>query len=196
MTGINWLTRESDFRAVERDVSAKADSLHTVSPPSLAGQFVNTKEYNMSSEMSITELIEKLRKYEAIVASGEIGSGTRNDVAELLGRAANEIDAKESKIAMLKVEACGAYYSDQQLRDELAAKDAEIAQLKACRNGDCNRLRLGVEPCPGCHIQTNINKIESLKSLVKELTDALQNHFRCSGDCEGCMRSSGKRGRC
>ena len=70
---------------------------------------------------------------------------------------------------------------------DIAAKDAEIAQIKACLNGDCNRFRLGAEPCPGCHIQTNIAKIDSLKSLVKELTDTLQKHFRCSGYCDGCM---------
>lgn len=66
-------------------------------------------------------------------------------------------------------------------------KDAEIAQLKACRNGDCDRFRLGAEPCTGCHIQTAIDKINSLQSLVKELADTLQKHLRCSGDCEGCM---------
>ena len=38
MTGLNWLTRESDFRAVERETSAKADAIRPVSPPALAGQ--------------------------------------------------------------------------------------------------------------------------------------------------------------
>lgn len=70
---------------------------------------------------------------------------------------------------------------------EIADKDAEIAQIKACLNGDCNRFRLGAEPCHGCLIQTNIDKIDSLQSLVKELTDTLQKHFRCSGYCDGCM---------
>ena len=102
-------------------------------------------------------MIDKLKEYEAIVASGEIGAGTRNEVAALLGRAANEIEAK----------------------------DAEIAQIKACLNGDCNRFRLGADPCPGCHIQTNIDKIDSLKSLVKELTDALDG-FR-DAPCDSCM---------
>ena len=46
-------------------------------------------------------MIEKLKEYEAIVASGEIGEGTRHEVAVLLGRAANEIAAKDAEIASL-----------------------------------------------------------------------------------------------
>ena len=83
-------------------------------------------------------MIDKLKEYEAIVASGEIGAGTRNEVAVLLGRAANEIAAKDAEIenlkkenAQLRVINCGNYYADEQLRDELAAKDAEIMSLRA-----------------------------------------------------------------
>ena len=36
-------------------------------------------------------MIDKLKEYEAIVASGEICEGTRHEVAVLLGRASNEI---------------------------------------------------------------------------------------------------------
>lgn len=76
----------------------------------------------------------------------------------------------------------------EEFADEfVAAHKREIAQLKACRDGDCDRFRLGAEPCPGCHIQTAIDKIDSLQSLVKVLADTLQKHLRCSGDCEGCM---------
>lgn len=47
-------------------------------------------------------MIDKLKEYEAIVASGEIGACTRNEVAALLGRAANEISAKDSEIEKLR----------------------------------------------------------------------------------------------
>ena len=71
-------------------------------------------------------MIEKLKKYEAIVASGEIGAGTRNEVAVLLGRAANAIEARDTEIeelkkenAQLRVIVSGATVADGNLREEI-----------------------------------------------------------------------------
>lgn len=55
----------------------------------------------------------------------------------------------------------------------IAAKDAEIAQLNACRDGECERIKLGAEPCKGCHWQMSADAYECLRQLVKELADAL-----------------------
>ena len=111
---------------------------------------------------------------------------------DALDEAADVVECNQREIAGLKGERKGILKANEslaadntRLRDELAAKDAEIAQIKACLNGDCNRLRLGAEPCPGCHIQTNIDKIDSLQSLVKEMADALDNY-----PCHNCKHGS------
>ena len=57
----------------------------------------------------------------------------------------------------------------------IAANDAEIARLKACRDGECERIKLGAEPCEGCHWQKSADAYDKLRALVKELADALDN---------------------
>lgn len=56
----------------------------------------------------------------------------------------------------------------------VAAKDAEIAKLKACRDGECERIRLGAEPCAGCHVQVANDEVASLRALLKELNECLR----------------------
>ena len=62
---------------------------------------------------------------------------------------------------------------------------AEIARLKACRDGDCERIHLGAEPCKGCHVQIAQDENEKLRALVKELADALDNY-----PCHNCKHGS------
>ena len=56
---------------------------------------------------------------------------------------------------------------------EMAAKDAEIAKLNDCRNGECERIMTGDELCAGCLLQFKAKDNMNLRSLVKELADAL-----------------------
>lgn len=85
-----------------------------------------------------------------------------NKVEELKGVVNGLLKANESLAA-----------DNTRLRDELKKKDAEIARLKACRDGECERIRLGAEPCAGCHVQVANDEIASLRALVNELADAL-----------------------
>ena len=153
-------------------------------------------------------MIDKLKKYEAIVASGEIGEGTRNEVAVMLGQAANEIAAKDAEIenlkkenASLRVINCGNYYADEQLRDELAAKDSMIAEQSAVNESQAAQLRDALNECEELkcaiadskrisdavvkslrdknlemagEIAAKDAEIEKLCALVKEMADALE----------------------
>lgn len=62
---------------------------------------------------------------------------------------------------------------------ELAAKEAELARLKACLAGDCERMRLCAEPCANCHIE----RVNERNALIKGLADALKEiDDVCDGD--------------
>lgn len=61
-------------------------------------------------------------------------------------------------------------------KSELAAKDAEIAKLKSCLAGDCERMRLGAEPCADCHIE----RINERNGIIKELADKFDRHIGCA----------------
>ena len=65
-------------------------------------------------------MIEILKKYEAIVVSGEIGEGTRHEVAVLLGRAAKEIEAKDRQLEAASADAEAADAEIDSLRNKIA----------------------------------------------------------------------------
>lgn len=72
------------------------------------------------------------------------------------------------------------------LCEELAAKNTFIERLKSCLAGDCERMRLGAEPCENCHIE----RINERNEIIKELADALDMYLRgecidCGAKCEG-----------
>lgn len=119
-----------------------------------------------------------------------------------------EVAAKDAEIARLgetlDLHDC---YADEECEDadtarmcaedELAAKDAEIAKLKACRDGDCERIRLGAEPCEGCHVQVARDEIARLRALVKDMADILKitskNYFECEDRiCILCGKKCGR----
>lgn len=66
-------------------------------------------------------------------------------------------------------------------RAELAAKNTFIERLKSCLAGDCERMRLGAEPCANCHIE----RINERNEIIKELADALDNY-----PCHNCKHGS------
>ena len=67
---------------------------------------------------------------------------------------------------------------------EIAAKDAEIERLKACRDGYCERIRLGAEPCKGCHVRIAQDEIAKLRALVGKLADAASDNM--TAQCLHC----------
>lgn len=87
-----------------------------------------------------------------------------------------ELTAKDAEIAGLMDSVYRLLKNEESLgrqkvkmERELTAKDAEIARLKSCLAGDCERMRLGAEPCEGCHIE----RINERNEIIKELADAL-----------------------
>ena len=129
-------------------------------------------------------MIEKLKKYEAIVASGEIGACTRNEVAVMLGQAANEIAAKDSMIS-----------------EQSAVNEAQAAQLRDALN-ECEELKCAIADSKRIsdavvkslrdkklemsgEIAANDAEIVKLRALVKELSDELDNY-----PCHNCKHGS------
>lgn len=70
------------------------------------------------------------------------------------------------------------------IADAVASRDAEIARLKACRDGSCESFQLGAEPCAGCHVQTAVDEIESLRSIIRELLPRIPSGAAIP--CDGC----------
>lgn len=79
-----------------------------------------------------------------------------------------EIEDLKKENASLRVINCGNYYADEQLHDDLAAKDAEIARLRALvkeladelDNYPCHNCKHGSERCEWC------GKAQELDALV------------------------------
>lgn len=68
-------------------------------------------------------------------------------------------------------------------KDALEAKDAELARLKSCLAGDCERMRLGAEPCEGCHIE----RINERNEIIKEFIGCYDELDWCQdGDTHFC----------
>ena len=68
---------------------------------------------------------------------------------------------------------------------EIAAKDEEIARLKGCVSGDCERTKLGAEPCANCFREHARQEIEKRDALIKELADALNHELEIG--CSRCL---------
>ena len=80
-------------------------------------------------------MIDKLKEYEAIIASGEIGADTRNEVAVLLGKAANTIRAGELQIDRWRKQALEEDAAANALREENTNLRALVARLREAIGG-------------------------------------------------------------
>ena len=125
-------------------------------------------------------MIEKLKKYEAIVASGEIGEGTRHEVAVLLGRAANEIAEKDAEIRELTKELLKKYAKDgvplEAHNADMAASNREIMSLRALvkemadalDSYPCHNCKHGSERCEWCGTVKELDAlVERAREVVK-----------------------------
>lgn len=124
--------------------------------------------------LSDRPLVEQIR---IIRGNYSIGSGE----FDALDEAADVVECHQREIVdfQRRYDECVRKFNEADLervrrRDEVAAKDAEIEKLKACRDGECERIRLGAEPCEGCHVQVANDEIAALRALVKELNECLR----------------------